>query len=81
MIANTDDHIDTICRTRTRPRCPECGGIMKAVEHTKENGYEYIWFVCSYKNCTGQWLEKVSAPPQRNEWLRYHQAAELINSV
>jgi hypothetical protein len=41
--------------------CPECGGKMTESERVCENGTTFVWFVCSDKNCYGQWLQKMPA--------------------
>lgn len=42
-----------------RPLCPDCGTAVVEVDSSRENGVLYVWYKCSRRDCSGQWLEKV----------------------
>jgi hypothetical protein len=46
-------------RAQNQQLCPECGGKMTESERVCENGAIFVWFKCSDKNCSGQWLQKM----------------------
>jgi hypothetical protein len=48
-----------IIRAENYQLCPECGGKMTESERVCENGTTFVWFRCSDKNCSGQWLQKM----------------------
>ncbi len=41
--------------------CLDCGARMREQYRLTENGWVYVWLVCSGPNCTGQVLRKVPA--------------------
>jgi hypothetical protein len=50
--------------------CPECGDKMTETERIFESGTTFVWYRCSDKNCSGQWLQKV--PRQQPVYSRLH---------
>ncbi len=42
-----------------RPLCPDCGTAVVKVDSSREDSVLYVWYKCSRRDCSGQWLEKV----------------------
>ena len=56
---NTQNPTLSYSRAKYEQICPECGSQMTQVDRIKENGVIFVWYKCSQKSCTGQWLEKL----------------------
>jgi hypothetical protein len=48
-------------RIRNNHLCPECGSLMTEADRVNENGFYWMWFMCSQEDCDGQWLTKKRA--------------------
>lgn len=38
--------------------CPECGKKMAQVQSQKQKNCVFVWYECTAKECTGQWLQR-----------------------
>jgi len=43
----------------SRLLCPDCGTTVVEAASSREDGALYVWYKCSRRDCSGQWLEKV----------------------
>lgn len=57
--ANNMGLLSKTIRAQDHHLCPECGGKMTETERVFENGTTFVWYICSDKNCNGQWLQKI----------------------
>jgi predicted amidophosphoribosyltransferase len=67
---NNTGLLSIIMRAQDHQLCPECGGKMTETERTCENGTTFVWYRCSDKNCSGQWLQKV--PRQQPVYSKFY---------
>jgi len=49
--------------------CPQCSLRMKETQRMKERHSVFVWYECTVKDCSGQWLHRFPIGEQAGFWL------------